>query len=86
MDGGQTEVIQRLAIVETKVDNMDEKLDRAITANETAVEALSSARSAHHRLDKIEDAQKWLWRTIAASIITIVIGVILTAIKLQGGA
>lgn len=85
MDGGQTEVIQRLAIVETKVDNMDEKLDRAITANETAVEALSSARSAHHRLDKIEDAQKWLWRTITASIIAIVIGVIVTAIKLQGG-
>ncbi|WMT42186.1 hemolysin XhlA family protein [Paenibacillus sp. D2_2] len=45
-----------------------------------------SARSAHHRLDKIEDAQKWLWRTIAASIITIVVGAILTVIKLQGGA
>jgi hypothetical protein len=82
----QTEVLQRITRVETKVDNMDDKLDRAIAANETAVEALSSARSAHHRLDKIEDAQKWLWRTIAASIITIVVGAILTVIKLQGGA
>ncbi|MCM3038161.1 hypothetical protein M3201_00390 [Paenibacillus motobuensis] len=34
----------------------------------------------------MEDAQKWLWRTIAASIITIVIGAILTVINLQGGA
>ncbi|MNP54420.1 hemolysin XhlA [compost metagenome] len=69
MDGVQTEVLQRITRVETKVDNMDEKLDRAIAANETAVEALSSAKSAHHRLDKIEDNQKWLWRTIAGAFI-----------------
>ena len=86
MQGIESEMLQRMTRVETKVDGMDEKLDRAITANETAVEALSSAKSAHHRLDKIEDAQKWLWRTIAASIITIVVGAILTVIKLQGGA
>ena len=57
MDGVQTEMLQRITRVETKVDNMDEKLDRAIQANETAVEALQSAKSAHHRLDKIEDNQ-----------------------------
>lgn len=67
MDGVQSEMLQRITRVETKVDNMDEKLDRAINANETAVEALASARSAHHRLDKIEDGQKWLWRTIAGA-------------------
>ncbi|MDR9852871.1 hypothetical protein RJP21_04540 [Paenibacillus sp. VCA1] len=39
MDGVQTEMLQRMTRVETKVDNMDEKLDRAIAANETAVEA-----------------------------------------------
>lgn len=86
MEDVQIETLQRLARVETKVDNMDEKLDRAISANETAVEALQSAKSAHHRLDKIEDGQKWLWRTIGAALITIVIGVIITGIRLQGGA
>ncbi|MEF2964906.1 hemolysin XhlA family protein [Paenibacillus sp. M1] len=84
-DTVQSEVLQRITRVETKVDNMDEKLDRAISAKETAVEALQSAKSAHQRLDKIEDGQKWLWRTIGASVITIVIGAILTAIRLQGG-
>ncbi|MGG3307312.1 hemolysin XhlA family protein [Paenibacillus lautus] len=69
MDGVQSEMLQRITRVETKVDNMDEKLDRAINANETAVEALASARSAHHRLDKIEDGQKWLWRTIAGAFV-----------------
>lgn len=69
MDVVQTEMLQRITRVETKVDNMDEKLDRAIQANETAVEALQSAKSAHHRLDKIEDNQKWLWRTFAGAFI-----------------
>ncbi|PAD73924.1 hemolysin XhlA family protein [Paenibacillus campinasensis] len=69
MDGVQSEMLQRITRVETKVVSMDEKLDRAIRANETAVEALQSAKSAHHRLDKIEDAQKWLWRTFAGAFI-----------------
>lgn len=65
----QAETLQRITRVETKVDSMDEKLDRAISANETAVAALASAKSAHHRLDKIEDGQKWLWRTFAGAFI-----------------
>lgn len=48
---------------------MDEKLDRAIAANETAVAALASAKSAHLRIDKIEDEQKWLKRTFAGAFI-----------------
>lgn len=63
----ENEVLQRITRVETKVDEMDEKLDRAIRANETAVEALQVGKSAHHRLDRIEDNQKWLWRTIAGA-------------------
>lgn len=39
---------------------MDEKLGRAINANETSAEALASARSAHHRLNKIEDGKNGL--------------------------
>ncbi len=69
MQDTQAEVLQRVTRVETKVDGMDSKLDRAIQANETAVEALSSAKSAHHRIDKIEDNQKWLWRTFAGAFI-----------------
>ncbi|MEF2247764.1 MULTISPECIES: hemolysin XhlA family protein [unclassified Paenibacillus] len=65
----QTEVLQRLTRVETVVDGMNQKLDRAIHANETAVEARSSAKQAHQRLDKIEDTQKWLWRTAVGAVI-----------------
>ncbi|WP_257791984.1 hypothetical protein [Paenibacillus lutimineralis] len=37
MDAVQAEMLQRITRVETKVDGMDERLDRAIAANETAV-------------------------------------------------
>ncbi|MGI2294187.1 hemolysin XhlA family protein [Paenibacillus sp. GXUN7292] len=77
MPDTQSEVLQRLTRVETKVDGMDSKLDRAIQANETAVEALASAKSAHHRLDKIEDNQKWLWRTLAGAVLLAVTGFII---------
>lgn len=78
MDEVQVEMLQRITRTETNVISMNEKLDRAIAANETAVEALSSAKSAHHRLDKIEDNQKWLWRTFAGAIIVAIAAFIIT--------
>lgn len=84
MDGVQAEMLQRITRVETTVDNMNEKLDNAIAINETAVKALASARSAHLRLDRIEEGQRWLWRTLATSVITIVVGAIIFVIKMGG--
>ncbi|MFC6334281.1 hemolysin XhlA family protein [Paenibacillus septentrionalis] len=74
----QNEMLQRITRVEEKVNNMDEKLDRVIRANETALEALQQAKSAHHRLDQIEDNQKWLWRTIAGAFLVAVAGFIIS--------
>ncbi|MFB9273360.1 hemolysin XhlA family protein [Cohnella cellulosilytica] len=76
------DVLQRMTRVETKLDNMDGKLDRAISASETAVQALESAKSAHLRLNEIKDNQKWLWRTVTGSII---VGAIGALIKFNGG-
>jgi len=71
------DALQRLTRVETKLDNMDGKLDRAISASETAVQALEAAKSAHHRIDEIKDNQKWLWRTVSGTIIAGVIGALI---------
>ena len=62
MDELQVETLQRMTKVETMMTSMNEKLDNAISVNKTAVEANSSAKSAHKRLDRIEEGQKWLWR------------------------
>ncbi|MDK8182127.1 hemolysin XhlA family protein [Paenibacillus sp. UMB4589-SE434] len=82
MGDPQVETLQRLTRVETKIDGIEEKLDDAINGRDLAIEALQSSKSAHRRLDKIEDNQKWLWRTIATSVIGIVIAAVVTAIKL----
>lgn len=71
------DVLQRITRVETKLDNMDGKLDRAISASETAVQALEMARSAHKRIDKAESNQLWIWRTVAGAIILGAIGAII---------
>ncbi|MFD3258217.1 hemolysin XhlA family protein [Paenibacillus lentus] len=61
--------MQRITRVETNVVSMNEKLDRALVVNETATEALEKAKSAHERIDQIQDGQKWLWRTFAGAFI-----------------
>ncbi|WP_059049985.1 hemolysin XhlA family protein [Paenibacillus senegalimassiliensis] len=74
----QMEMLQRITRTETNVISMNEKLDQAIGANKTAIEALAAAKSAHHRLDKIEDNQKWLWRTFAGAFIVAIAAFIIT--------
>lgn len=69
MDAVQSEILQRTTRVETTMESMNEKLDKAISVNETAVEALASTRSAHKRLDRIENNQTWLWRTFAGAFV-----------------
>jgi len=66
-----TEILQRLTRVETKLDTM-------LNAKDIAQEALQSAKSAHHRLEKIEDGQKWLWRTIGGSFVLAITAFIIT--------
>ncbi|WP_412102470.1 hemolysin XhlA family protein [Paenibacillus alvei] len=83
MPDPQLETLQRLTRVETKIDGIEEKLDDAINGRDTAIEALQSSKSAHHRLDRIEDGQKWLWRTVGSTVIAIISAAIVAAIKLS---
>lgn len=56
------EILQRVTAVETKVNTMANTKD-------IANEALQSTKSAHHRLDKVESNQTWLWRTVVGAVI-----------------
>jgi type IV secretory pathway component VirB8 len=60
VDDVQTEILQRLTRVETK-------LDMQLNAKDLATEALDKAKNAQHRLKSLEDNQRWLWRTIIGS-------------------
>lgn len=39
--------------------------------------------SLESRVKKIEDNQSWLWKTVAASVITVVVGAIVFAVKMM---
>ncbi|WP_339273604.1 hemolysin XhlA family protein [Paenibacillus sp. FSL W8-0426] len=54
------------------------------TTRDLAKEAMQSTKSAHHRLDKIESNQTWLWRTIGAVLIGIAISAIVLVLKTGG--
>jgi exonuclease VII small subunit len=71
----------RMARMETKLDRMnsvEEKTDKGL---EIANEALQSTRSAHKRLDEVENDIKFLWKTVIGGIITGAIGLIFFFLK-----
>lgn len=78
----ESEILQRLSRVETKLDMMLEDREVAAEALRTALEAIQSAKSAHHRLDEVSDNQKWLWRTTIGGILA---GAIALLFKSKGG-
>jgi len=68
-DAVLSEIRERMVRVETKIDTMAETKETALIAARDAAEAFMSARSAHHRLNEMQDNQKWLWRTVVGGII-----------------
>ncbi|OMF98170.1 hemolysin XhlA family protein [Paenibacillus sp. FSL R7-0337] len=79
------EIQIQLARIEKTLEVVPALTSTVESARDTARDAVQSSKAAHHRLDRIEDAQRWLWRTVGGAIITGIIGVIIAAIKLTGG-
>lgn len=78
MDEFQTEVLTRLARIETKLDDYDNLKTKA---EETRAKAFSNER----RINELEDKQKWLERTTVGAFITGAVAIIFIIIKLGLG-
>lgn len=74
----ETEVLTRLARIETKLDDYD-------NIRTKAEEARAKAYSNERRINEIEEKTKWLARTITGAIITGVVSIIVIFIKLGLG-
>ena len=72
--GFELEVLQRLTKIETMLEDF-----KGVESKST--EAYNLSISNKQRLDKIEDNNKWLFRTSVGAIITGLIGIILSLIK-----
>ncbi|UHA75849.1 hemolysin XhlA family protein [Paenibacillus sp. 481] len=85
-----------LARLEAKVDVIRDLPHKVEAVRSIAEEALDQGKSAHHRLsetredfkeevNKIEDNQKWLWRTVTGACVTgTVTAIFAFFIKLKG--
>ncbi|WP_245864471.1 hemolysin XhlA family protein [Paenibacillus donghaensis] len=78
------EIQIQLARIEKTLEAVPALTTAIETTRDLAREAMQSTKSAHHRLDRIEDGQRWLWRTIGGAIITVIVGAIVVAIRLGG--
>ena len=72
----ESEVLERLAKIETKLDDYNSIKDRAD-------EAYNLSKYNKKDIDEIKGKLQWITRTVAASIITIVIGAIVAFIKMS---
>jgi hypothetical protein len=72
--GFEIEVLQRLTKIETMLEDF-----KGVESKST--EAYNLSMSNKQRLDKIEDNNKWLFRTTIGAVITGLIGIILNFIK-----
>lgn len=70
----------QVGIAEIKVI-LTERLEKENLKN-TILE--NNIKSQNDRVKKLEDNQQWLWRTVTASIIGIVVSAIVFSIKLMG--
>lgn len=73
-DKFELEVLQRLTKIETMLEGFK-------VVESKSYEAYNLSMSNKQRLDKIEDNNKWLFRTSIGAVITGLIGIILSLIK-----
>lgn len=63
------EIRERLVRVEVKIDNHNGIRERVDAVEDKAIENEARGKSNCHRIDKLEENNTWLWRTIAGAFI-----------------
>lgn len=63
------DIRERLVRVETKLDNHNGIRERLDVVEDKAIENESRSKSNCHRIDKLEENNTWLWRTIVGAIV-----------------
>lgn len=74
----QTEVLTRLAVIESKLDGYKD-------LKKITYEADNRSKQNEIDIKELQDKQKWLSRTIAGAIITGIVGIVFIFIKIGMG-
>lgn len=76
--GFETEVLSRLAVIESKLDDYN-------NIKQKTEEAYTKSKENEKDIDEINDKIKWLSRTVAGALITGIIGIVIILIKMGIG-
>ena len=68
----QIDVLTRLTAIETLLKEQDYK-----SINEKLNDTENTSKNNKERIEKLEDNGRWLWRTVAGSLILAVLGLII---------
>ena len=74
----QIEVLQRLAVLETLIKDQDYK-----GVSEISNEALSLSKKNEEAIKEIQDKNKWYYRTIVGCILTALISLLISFLKIN---
>lgn len=74
------DVYERLGAIGEKLDGISHIRDTANRAEDKADEALSSTKSAHHRLDKIDKIVWWVSTSIIGLVLVALVGLVIKGV------
>lgn len=81
----EREVLDRLTKIEAKLDSFDAAKKKTYDNENEIIRLTGDIDGMKERIGQLEDSNKWLARTLAAAIITVVVGVVFVLIRMGAG-
>ena len=81
----EREVLDRLTKIEAKLDSFDAAKKKTYDNENEIIRLTGDIDGMKERIGRLEDSNKWLARTLAAAIITAVVGVVFVLIRMGAG-
>ena len=81
----EREVLDRLTKIEAKLDSFDAAKKQTYDNENDIIRLNGDVDGLKERIGQLEDSNKWLARTLAAAIITSIVGVVFVLIRTGAG-
>ena len=81
----EREVLDRLTKIEAKLDSFDAAKKKTYDNENDIIRLNGDVEGLKERVNQLEDSNKWRARTLAAAIITAVVGVVVVLIRMGAG-
>lgn len=81
----EREVLDRLTKIEAKLDSFDAAKKKTYDNENEIIRLNGDVEGMKERIVQLEDSNKWMARTLAAAIITSVVGIVFVLIRMGAG-